>query len=184
MNRILLLVLFFSTCLVQSCSVSKNNSYSKANHQQSCAKPISNVYFFYEGEETDFKYTELGEIEVHVREHASDREVMDRLKQEAKSNCANALIQIKSAYKTEMGEFETGPNSYEVYTADYYSAIAVYIEEDSDFAATYSANRDDFIEKSRSNDQAKKIARDTGEVVLSILYVAAEVFLFCSPCCW
>lgn len=174
MNRVAFSALSFLTLLGQSCSVTRGDhtysTYTKINTQKTCKTKAPHVYLFHEGEETDFDYTKLGEVEAHGGDYASNREVLDCLKLKAWSNCANGLIQIKSGYKTRTKILGNNPDSTENYNSKYYSALAVDIEMDSTFIEKYGMHQDTSFVKNVSADKLQRKQSKRFATAISVFF--------------
>lgn len=115
-----------------------SNQYTQIQPND-CSEKASSIYLFYEGEQLDFDYVKIGEVETEGEEYARNSEVLDYIKYEAWRNCANGLINIRDGYKDrEQGYlFDFDSDSEEIYSSKYYHAIAVKIKVDSIFLEKY-----------------------------------------------
>jgi hypothetical protein len=118
-----------------------NSSFKKIS-SYSCRVRQKNVFLFFEGDTLDFKYKQLGSIEVSGRDFEDDTAMIDRLKYTAYQNCANAVIQITTqrAEKNYGGDFRTDVRTYIRKT---YRGIAVRIESDSLYKSNHFGNSQD-----------------------------------------
>lgn len=137
------------------------DSYYSSLTDTQCSKRASTVYTFFEGEELDFSYTKLGTVEVEGEQGASNKTLIDHLKNKAWINCANAIINIKSDFKIREQGMLFNEESEEVYHSKYYSAIAVRVDIDDNFLRKYGKG-DSLSFNKRVNEHQEKQSKRTG----------------------
>lgn len=183
-NRITFIALSFLTLFWQSCFVTHgDHTYSSSiipNDQKPCEKMASHVYLFYEGEEIDFNYTKLGEVEANGGEFASNQEVMDYLMLEAWANCANGLIHIKSGrtQRTRGYLLDSDSDLDRTYSSKHYTAVAVNIEMDRAFVTKYGLKQDTTFVNRAVTAQVEEIRKSSNELVGSFIFGIATVIIY------
>jgi len=170
----------FSACLV---TYGDNISRSYATLQPNtlpATPPNRGVPLFYEGEKVDFHYDKMGWVTVEGAQGNSQRELQDHLKFEAYKNGANALVLVKSSYKTrESGTLfsKTPPQKYDALVL---TGLAIRVDsltyttiapEDSDTGFVKTATRDDTRAGNRTAGQL------VGSALLSVTCVVLTAYL-------
>jgi hypothetical protein len=173
MRKYTLLVLIILTAIVNnSCVVTYGDStrgeYTAIQEYNSIEKD-SSIYLFYNGEQLDFQYRKIGEVESEGSEYASNTEVLNYLKYKAWENGANGLINIKSDYKNREQGVLFNSESEDIYNSKYYSAIAVKIAVDSAFLAKYGNGTDTTFVTEVKNYRSKQGQRTSNQIVTSFL---------------
>jgi hypothetical protein len=174
---ICLMLIFVLVCgKIQAQGIS--SSFKKISNYSYRTK-LKNVFLFFEGDTLDFKYKQLGSIEVSGRDFEDDTAMIDRLKFTAYQNCANAVIQISTqrAEKNYGGDFRTDARTYIRKT---YRGIAVRIESDSLYKSNHFGNASDisFIKNTFIyNHERRKKAKITliSAAAVSVLMIGIYV---------
>ena len=136
------LLLLLMAPVLQGCLVYGGNTQSQfaAINKIECTQPSQELYIFTEGESIEFDYVNIGMIEVQGGEFASLEEVFEALKNEAKRNCANAIIHIKqSTTVRETGVVFDDPSEEDLYTSSVLTGIAIKVEIDEHFREKYAS---------------------------------------------
>jgi hypothetical protein len=92
--------LIFLFLTLQSCgyghSVAQNFTPLDTNNKTiNCETQIENVELVFDGEKVNFEYDKVGLIEVQGESFSNDKEVMEKIKALAKTNCCDAIINLK-----------------------------------------------------------------------------------------
>ncbi len=134
-NFLFLFLLITITFLLNSCFVYYGNDnqreFAKLSKEPCNEKP-KNVAIYLEGEKIDFEYEKIGFVEALGNAEATNEDVINNLRYEAWSNCANAVINVKKSYiRREAGTLTTSRFYEDTYNANYFSGIAVKIKTDT-----------------------------------------------------
>lgn len=60
-----------------------------------CENPPQNIDLVFDGEKVNFEYEKVGLIEVQGESFSNDKEVLEKIKLLAKTNCCDAIINLK-----------------------------------------------------------------------------------------
>lgn len=60
-----------------------------------CETPPQNIELVFDGEKVNFEYDKVGLIEVQGESFSNDKEVLEKIKALAKTNCCDAIINLK-----------------------------------------------------------------------------------------
>jgi hypothetical protein len=148
----------------------------------SCFNYPKNVFLFFEPEPIKFSYTSKCFVEVISNEFPQHDEMINRLKYQAYSNCANAIVNIKVSYvNREAGDYND-PKSKHTYLAKVYSGLAVKINSDSLYKSNRFGNwqEDDYkkrvaeYQKQECNQLKMKFFIGTATVIFCIAYLISK----------
>ncbi|UPT69598.1 MAG: hypothetical protein M0D53_10495 [Flavobacterium sp. JAD_PAG50586_2] len=86
--------------VIQSCgyghSVVQNFTLLDATAKTiNCETPPQNIELVFDGEKVNFEYDKVGLIEVQGESFSNDKEVLEKIKALAKTNCCDAIINLK-----------------------------------------------------------------------------------------
>lgn len=157
--------------LLSGCVTSGAGSHARFTPLTStpCEQRPESVALFFEGELYPSAYEKVGLVESKGANHASDQEVIDRLKYQAWMHCANAIILVKKSY-TQRHDLDAN----EIYPdpATVYSGVAVRIAEKD--TATYEL---DFVQ--RVQDQQVRDHKQAQAEIGFIVFLAAATTVLC-----
>lgn len=135
------MLLVFSSCIGQYGNNITQSSHPLAN--DSCTSLAENVFLFFDGEPIHFDYTKRSLVEVMGNENSTDTELLNRLKYQAYSNCANAVVNIRWTWvQRETGTYGD-PKSRYTYNAKVYTGLAVKINSDELYKSNALGNYHD-----------------------------------------
>jgi hypothetical protein len=165
----LMIAVIVSGCLV-NVGGNTRSTFTKLDSIPCSQKP-EKVYLFFENEAIDFEYQKIGLVSVEGGIAASETDVLDRLKFEARNVCANAVIQVagKQIERTESKLFDSSTN--EKYNAIKYYGIAVKIKVDEKFLAKYGGGVDlKFVDNVNADSQRASNAFEN-QCALSVISI-------------
>ena len=165
----LMIAVIVSGCLV-NVGGNTRSTFTKLDSIPCSQKP-EKVYLFFENEAIDFEYQKIGLVSVEGGIAASETDVLDRLKFEARNVCANAVIQVagKQIERTESKLFDSSSN--EKYNAIKYNGIAVKIKVDEKFLAKYGGGVDlKFVDNVNADSQRASNAFEN-QCALSVISI-------------
>ncbi len=120
--------------LLSGCSVifhgfDTDVSYTELSKPDCLVENIRETTLFFNGEPIHFSYKKKGLIEVTGSNSDTDNEILQKLKEEAKLKCADAVIAIQSGYIDRKSGiiFDFDEENKTIYTARFYKGIAVKI---------------------------------------------------------
>jgi hypothetical protein len=90
-----LLVLTLQSCGYGHSVVQNFTPFDTTAKTINCETKIENVELVFEGEKVNFEYDKIGLIEVQGESFSNDKEVMEKIKALAKTNCCDAIINLK-----------------------------------------------------------------------------------------
>lgn len=148
-----------------------------------CQVKSNEMFLFMENEPLDFEYEKIGIIEIQGAEYSKLTEVMDELKYQAWSNCANGIINVSQSntFRESGSAFVDGTER--TYSSKVFTGIAVSIEVDEAFIEANQSNEVDmnFIPKvEKRQAQATKKANTEMNVSLITGVVGLIVILIAS----
>lgn len=170
-----LLILIVPILLVGCAMTYGDNTFTSITRLQTdtCNYRANNVLLYFEGERLDFEYEKIGLVEATAGIDASNEKVLNHLKYEAWSNCADAIINVKQSYKNrETGTLIDSKDSKMNYSSTVFSGLAVKIKTDTLRMSTDTL----FIQKVR-NEFAERNKKTSEQITLSILGLLAGVVL-------
>ena len=131
--KIISIILIVS--LFASCSMTYGNRISKSFTKLSsdtCNQKANNIKLYFDNEKIDFEYEKIGFVEAVGSQYSSNDEIIDNLKYVAWSNCANAIINIKTDFKQrESGTLLSDKESIDKYSGKVFNGLAVRILNDT-----------------------------------------------------
>lgn len=137
----------------------------------------NSIYTFYLGEELDFSYIRLGEVEAHGDKYATDKEIKDKLMYQAWMHGANGIINIQSDYKEREEGYLFDEESVNYYSSKYYQGIAVKIDTDSYFVEKYGQGIDTSFVKNVEEYNKNVSNKSENQLVGSVFATLAGVFI-------
>ncbi|MEO9802911.1 MAG: hypothetical protein ABJF04_06670 [Reichenbachiella sp.] len=168
-------VITFSGCITSE-NYFKTEIVAKSD--VTCKSRAEKMYLFFEGEKAEFNYEVIGLVKVTGRKNSNGDEVLDHLKYEAWTNCANAIINITSETVTKP-YINTELTLTDSYSVSAFSGLAILVSEDAIFRQEYQnkAVEIDFIQQVESQLKSDKSKHQTGESVGILLLIGAIVLL-------
>ncbi|MFT3687380.1 MAG: hypothetical protein QM783_21070 [Phycisphaerales bacterium] len=99
-KTLIIITSLFALALLQSCgygySIEKNFTPLDTTVKTiNCETQPQNVELVFEGEKVNFEYEKVGLIEVQGDWASNDKEVMEKITALAKTNCCDAIINLK-----------------------------------------------------------------------------------------
>ncbi len=135
-----------------------------------CEVPPAQIHLFFEGEPTNFTYKKLGIIEIIGKRNANLKDMLDHLRYEAWSHCANGVIHIKKEYRAMEGDVDIDYETVDIRNETIYSGIAVNIEMTPEFYEKYGEEMNtEFIDKTEiriSNNAERKILHPVATLLI------------------
>lgn len=122
------LFLLFIVISLKSCyGLSTSNVFTELNSSKdvNCQSPPENVELYFDSETVKFEYEKVGLIEVQGDEYPNEKEILEKLKNLAKSKCCDAIIGIKKNYLTRESGILFSNESEREYKTISFSGIAV-----------------------------------------------------------
>jgi uncharacterized protein YbjQ (UPF0145 family) len=99
-----------------------------------CVNRPQTMYVFFEGEQVDFKYKRVGQVQIVGNHQTSPADVLNLLQQSAANKCANVIIGVRSGSTYRDISYTESPIEHQSLTM---SGLAVQVEEDSIFLQKY-----------------------------------------------
>jgi uncharacterized protein YbjQ (UPF0145 family) len=135
------------------------------------------VFLFFLGETTDFKYQKVGTINLTGTTSTTREELLSRLKSNASDHCANAIIGIQVSNMNRQLGIVNDDSPYN-YMANTVSGLAVRIERDSAFNAKYGKMaKTDFRSKAQNSREKEESENMSAMVLGGILVLGALIFV-------
>ncbi len=159
-----------------SCSVSYGNriarNFTKLN-SDTCSQKANKIKLYFDNEKIDFEYEKIGFVEAIGSQYSSNEEIIDHLKYTAWSNCANAIINIKTDFKErESGTLLSDKESIDKYSGKVFNGIAVRILNDTNKTTADTS----FVNKVKNYDQSSSETA-SNETAISIIGGIAVIFV-------
>lgn len=173
-------ILILQMAILMSGCVATENFYQSeitAKTDRPCVSKSDKLYLFFEGEPINFDYEVVGMVKSTGKKNASGDDVLNHLKYEAWSNCANAIINI-SQESVSKSYLQTDYNLTDTYNVPSYSGLAIQISNVEEFAAKYRSKETplDFtnkVEKQKKSDASRSEAGNA----LGILAIVGTVII-------
>ncbi len=170
---------FFASCSVLEIGTDVQANLARTN-TVNCNGVQKHVNLFFEGEKTDFKYQSIGYVQVVGNERATHDQLLQELRYQAWLNCSNAIINVKTSYKTRevalLGQ-DYSKNPPRQYSAPVLSGVAIYVN-DSDLPENVNHGVDtSFLTLHRNTvtKQAKDLENETVVAVFTGIISAVIV---------
>lgn len=158
-------LLAFASCSTLQYSNKLGSNFAKTN-ETPCDGKQKRVSIFLENEKTDFKYVTIGTVEVLGNHTATSAAMLDRLQYETWSNCANAVINVKTTY-INTGSGVRPYNRTNFYATKVLTGIAIRIA-DADLPSNIS-NKIDTVFIEHRQALAKQAFKNTNEAASAIV---------------
>jgi uncharacterized protein YbjQ (UPF0145 family) len=128
------------------------------------------VFLFFVGENSDFKYQRVGTITITGNHNTTTEDALSRLKTQASNHCANAIIGIQatSANRTSGTYMDNDEFGYQ---ANIVTGLAVRVVRDSAFNAKYGhLAKTDFRQKVNESEMNEK-KKENDSILLGVIIV-------------
>jgi hypothetical protein len=129
-----------NSCTTSSYKFSKVFFYS--SNDQNCTEIADNIYLFYQDENKEFKYEEIGQIDAKAGDSTTISDFEALIKYIAWENCANAIIALPVNLKDSVISNPLSTTFQSDKSLRNFSCYAVKIKQDSSFISKYGKVKD------------------------------------------
>jgi hypothetical protein len=169
-----------NSCTTSSYKFSKVFFYS--SNDQNCTEIADNIYLFYQDENKEFKYEEIGQIDAKAGDSTTISDFEALIKYIAWENCANAIIGLPVNLKDSLMSNPFSTTFQSDKSLRNFSCYAVKIKQDSSFISKYGIVKDTSF-KNIGKELKTKInpSRDIAKSIINTVLICIGILflIFC-----